>query len=300
MGKASPLQAVLVEAFSERPLAGNGAGVVRLREPAERSWMQAVATRLQQSETAFLLPWRDEWALRWFTPSCEVPLCGHGTLAALVALGHWGELGTGCPLRLHTRSGPLTVERQTEGLGGTIELPAGGLVPAAPSAALRQLLQTHLQVQPERTWDSPLGYRVVLLPEDADLASMGSIAAELQGIERQGLVLMQAAAARSQRMVMGQRADYQLRFFAPGLGIDEDPVTGSAHALVAPYWLACLNKAAVVGWQCAANGGGLIAEAASSGMIRLQGRGHLLWDGCLDAGSVGACRQDWEEWLSGV
>ena len=105
---AGPLQVALVEAFTEAPLGGNGAGVVLLREPAGPGWMQALAARLQQSETAFL--WRDsdrEWRLRWFTPSCEVPLCGHATLAAVLALGHWGQLRVGEELALHSRIGAL-------------------------------------------------------------------------------------------------------------------------------------------------------------------------------------------------
>ena len=83
------LPAVLVEAFSDRPLEGNGAAVVLLREPAPSAWMQRLAGSLKQSETAFLLPTAGDWALRWFTPRQEVPLCGHATLAALLALGHW-------------------------------------------------------------------------------------------------------------------------------------------------------------------------------------------------------------------
>lgn len=300
MAEPPSLPALLVEAFSELPLQGNGAGVVRLSQPAERAWMQAVAARLRQSETAFLLPWHKDWALRWFTPSCEVPLCGHGTLAALVALGHWGDLEPAQPLRLHSRSGALLVERQAGALGGTLELPAGQLEPAQLSASLEQLLKSHLQLRPEQTWSSSLGYWVVLLPASADLAGMGSIASGLQGQERQGLVLMQPLPADTQLAVMGQRADYQLRFFAPGLGIDEDPVTGSAHALVAPYWQQRLNKDAVVGYQCAPTGGGLVCETGSSGMIRIRGRGQLLWDGNLQAGSPGSCRPEWEAWLSGV
>ncbi|MFO7630486.1 MAG: PhzF family phenazine biosynthesis protein [Prochlorococcaceae cyanobacterium] len=187
MAEQPSLPALLVEAFSELPLQGNGAGVVRLSQPADRAWMQAVASRLKQSETAFLLPWHGEWALRWFTPSCEVPLCGHGTLAALVALGHWGDLEPAQPLRLHSRSGPLLVERQAGVHGGTLELPAGQLEPAQPSAALEQLLQSQLQLRAERAWNSSLGYWVVLLPASADLAGMNSIAAGLQGLERQGL-----------------------------------------------------------------------------------------------------------------
>ena len=84
------LPLVLIEAFAAAPHQGNGATVVALEAPASATWMQAVAGTLRQSETAFVLPWGDAWAIRWFTPSCEVNLCGHATLAATLALGHWG------------------------------------------------------------------------------------------------------------------------------------------------------------------------------------------------------------------
>ena len=96
-------------------------------------------------------------------------------------------------------------------------------------------------------------------------------------------MLMQALAPRGEAAprVAGLEADYQLRFFAPGLGIDEDPVTGSAHALVAPFWMDALRRPRVVGWQCSDRPGGMVCEAGSSGMIRLIGSGHLLWEGTL-------------------
>jgi len=110
---APSVPAVLVEAFAPGPMQGNGAAVVQLSAPAETAWMQGLAASLQQSETAFL--WRrpqGDWALRWFTPTCEVPLCGHATLAAGLALAHWGLLNVGEPLRLASRSGGLEIQLQ--------------------------------------------------------------------------------------------------------------------------------------------------------------------------------------------
>ncbi|MEB3306720.1 MAG: PhzF family phenazine biosynthesis protein [Cyanobacteriota bacterium] len=299
-GCATSLSAVLVQAFSDQPFSGNGAAVVRLPQPASAAWMQALAANLKQSETAYLVPWQDGWALRWFTPSCEVPLCGHATLAALVALGHWGHLEAGQPCRFHTRSGPLAVVLGREGAGGSLELPSGTLEPMAPPEALSLLLERRLGAEPQGYWRSGLGYRVALIADEAPLAAMGSLASELVGDERNGLVLMQSLPATTTRMVEARPADYQLRFFAPGLGIDEDPVTGSAHALVAPYWQQRCNKAAVVGWQCAPRGGGMLLEPASSGMIRLTGRGHLLWEGRLNAGLEEESHQAWRSWLNGA
>lgn len=303
-----PLQAALVEAFTAAPLGGNGAGVVLLGEPAAAAWMQALAARFQQSETAFL--WRGadgEWRLRWFTPSCEVPLCGHATLAAVLALGHWGQLAVGQELALHTRSGPLAVRLECLGpASARIVLPSAGLEPQPIPPYLAQLFG----VAPLAYWSSPLGYRVALMPDAFNLAGLPEPSAELRGQDRQGLVVMQALGPKEAfglaqladpnqprptqgPQVLGQPANYQLRFFAPGLGIAEDPVTGSAHALVAPYWQEQLGQSSVVGWQPSPSPGGMVCAATAAGRIALTGRGHLLWDGSLEAGS---CAPDLANW----
>lgn len=285
--------AVLIEAFSDRCGAGNGAAVVLLEGPGGKAlatdgWMQSIAGSLRQSETAFLLFDREEWLLRWFTPSCEVPLCGHATLASLLALRHWGRLEAGASTRFLTRSGPLEVrvDGHRDGVGH-LQLPSGTLQPAPAPEPLVALLRTQLGCPAERFWRSRLGYCVALLPEGAPLERIGPIGSTLEGELRQGLVLMQSLGggkeSRKLPRVAGTPADYQLRFFAPGLGIDEDPVTGSAHALVAPYWLERLGRTRVVGWQCSDRPGGMACEAGSSGMIRLSGSGTLLWDGTLKA-----------------
>ena len=283
------LRAVLIEAFSSGPFTGNGAAVVALEGPAPDAWMQALATSLRQSETAFLLQLDGQWMLRWFTPSCEVPLCGHATLAALLALGHWGMLEPGGTASLHTRSGPLLVGRDAEQpWWGTLVLPAADLVPATLPPDLASLLQERLGCLPEACWGSELGYGVVLLPPAAPLAAMASLADRLQAPLSRGLVLMQALQpGPGVPQICGEDADYQLRFFAPGLGIPEDPVTGSAHALVARWWQERFGRKLVRGWQCSDRPGGMVCEAASSGMIRLSGSGHLLWDGTLPIASGG-------------
>jgi PhzF family phenazine biosynthesis protein len=303
---------VLVEAFAERPCSGNGAAVVWLRQPLGDAVLQAVASSLKQSETAFLLRLDEHWLLRWFTPSCEVNLCGHATLAATLALGHWGRLGPGESLALHTRSGPLRVQLAAgPPAAARIVLPSADLLPAPAGAELRAYLQRQLDAAPEACWHSALNYRVVLLPPQAALASAVLPAAELPAEARSGLVLMQAVQPGAAPSVLGRPCHYQLRFLAPGLGIPEDPVTGSAHALVAPWWLRQLGLQEVVGWQCSHRPGGMVCEAASSGMIRLFGAGHLLWDGTLrlepwpeagppsgDAGLAGPAASAWRCLLS--
>lgn len=283
---AAALPALLIEAFADGPCRGNGAAVVLLAQPAEADWMGRVARSLRQSETAFLLRWGPDWLLRWFTPSCEVELCGHATLAALLALGHWGAVAPGASFCFHTRSGALPVQLAGElaARRGAIALPSAGLQPAPAPVALQALLRDSLGSEAEAFWRSPLGYAVALLPAAAPLAGPLALAPRLPDDLRQGLVLMQPFPAASDALLLeGERPDYQLRFFAPGLGIDEDPVTGSAHALVAPWWMERLGRPRVVGWQCSDRPGGMVCEAGSSGMIRLIGTGHLLWDGSLHA-----------------
>ena len=288
------IPAVLVEAFTSVPCQGNGAAVVLLDQPVSDAWMQGLARSLNQSETAFLLPCEGGWALRWFTPSCEVPLCGHATLAALLALDHWQRLGLETRTTFFTRSGPLQVALH-QGLA-RIQLPSAGLVPSDVPAYLQTLLEQQLQSPPLAYWRSALGYCVALLDPAAPLAAMDSPSPHLKSPESAGLVLMQGFGPQAGTpTVAGQPADYQLRFFAPGLGLDEDPVTGSAHALVAPFWQQMLGRERVVGWQCSARPGGMVCEVASSGMIRLSGTGVLLWCGSLQR-QPDSCPDAAERW----
>ncbi|MEI6031583.1 MAG: PhzF family phenazine biosynthesis protein [Synechococcaceae cyanobacterium ELA739] len=281
-------RAVLIEAFSDGPFGGNGAAVVLLDRPAPAVWMQRLAASLKQSETAFMLKDGSDWLLRWFTPSCEVALCGHATLASLLALGHWQLLQPGDSLELWTRSGPLSVSLDgANPCRGSVVLPSGELHPAPVPAGLQHLLTERFGSGPEAFWTSALGYAVALLKPGLDLAAMACMASELPKEVLCGLVLMQPLDETTPlcptrpRQLEGLDLDFQLRFFAPGLGIDEDPVTGSAHALVAPWWHRRLQRDWVAGWQCSDRPGGVVSRATSSGMIRLFGSGHLLWDGTL-------------------
>jgi predicted PhzF superfamily epimerase YddE/YHI9 len=300
------LPLALVEAFTEEGLAGNGAAVVLLEEPAPDEWMQAIAAGLKQSETAFLLPHGGEWLLRWFTPSCEVPLCGHATLASLLALRYWDRLAPGASTRFHSRSGPLPVDLVAgDDRRGRLQLPGGVLSPAPTPTELDRLLLDRLECRCEAFWTSPLGYAVALLPDWAPLAALAPLAGSLPVELGRGLVLMQSlqgSGTPQRARIDGRPADYQLRFFAPALGIDEDPVTGSAHALVAAYWCERLGRDAVVGWQCSDRPGGMVCEGTSSGMIRLSGSGFLLCDGTLRARpqNCGVGQTGWQLLAAGV
>ena len=287
------LEVVLVEAFADGPCRGNGAAVVKLEGPLADPVLQGLATSLNQSETAFL--WRNDgrWMLRWFTPSREVPLCGHATMAACVALGHWGLLGPDEPIQLFTRSGPLPVQLQQQPAGqissAQIELPTEDLVPDACPAYLERLLLMALGIAPQAFWRSNLGYAVVLVDPACPLNTMASLARELKGNEVQGLVVMQAVAADAEQgpRVLDRLSDYQLRFFAPGLGIPEDPVTGSAHALVAPYWMQVCGRREVVGWQCSPRPGGMVCRRVEANKIQITGFAYRLLEGSINLDDQG-------------
>lgn len=290
------IPALLIEAFTDTPCRGNGAAVVLLPSPVSDAWMQGLAQSLNQSETAFLLACEQGWMLRWFTPSCEVPLCGHATLAALLALRHWDRLPSDMATVFHSRSGPLTAAMR--GAFGTIALPTGTLFPDAAPPYLSALLLDQLGAAVEAFWRSSLGYSVALLPASAQLPDLTLEARALAPQESGGLVLMQPLEEGSNRpLVASMPADYQLRFFAPGLGIPEDPVTGSAHTLVAPYWMDSLGRDTVVGWQCSSRSGGMLCERASSGMIRLSGAGSVLWQGqvLMQPDSCDGAAESWRQ-----
>ena len=294
-------EALLVEAFTAEPCRGNGAAVVLLEQPVRDAWMQQLARSLRQSETAFLLPRQEHWQLRWFTPTCEVPLCGHATLASLLALEHWQRLGQDRATVFATRSGALQARLRPDGLG-EINLPTTPLLPDRAPDYLGELLQRHSNSTCQGFWRSALGYSVALLDDTAEIERCPVLAPWLQPQEATGLVVMQGCNPEANKAAIetaasgAVHAHYRLRFFAPGMGIDEDPVTGSAHALVAPYWMDKLDRDSVVGWQCSPSPGGMVCDRGSSGMIRLAGAGVVLWDGSLNLNSE-TCAASASRWL---
>jgi len=210
---------VQVDAFTDRPFAGNPAAVCVLEAPAPEAWMQAVAREMNLSETAFLVAGDDGWDLRWFSPTVEVDLCGHATLASAHVLGEEGRADADDVLRFHTRSGLLTA---VPGGERWIELD----FPAAPA-------------------DDPL-VEVRELASEPDLRSLAPDMAELQALEAR-VVYYTAPGADG--------FDYADRVFAPKLGIPEDPATGSAHCTLAPLWSARLGKDKLMARQVSARGG---------------------------------------------
>jgi PhzF family phenazine biosynthesis protein len=231
-----------VDAFTDVPFAGNPAAVCILPEPMSDRWMQSVAQEMNLSETAFLLKQADGYSLRWFTPAVEIDLCGHATLASAHVLWSEGHLPIELEARFHTRSGLLIASHQGEwlqldfpaNLSEAIEIPSN-LTEALVGAKICEV------------WQNSLGYLVVLDSEKSvreirpDFGLMSKLPVH-------GVIVTSLANETS-------KFDFISRFFAPQFGINEDPVTGSAHCCLAPFWRDRLHKPEFLAYQASARGG---------------------------------------------
>lgn len=232
----------VVDAFTDRPFAGNPAAVCILPRPADESWMKDVAREMNLSETAFLHPIDNTsaYSLRWLTPNVEVDLCGHATLAAAHVLWEEGHLDPSLAARFQTRSGLLIAERVEH----TIELdfPALATEPISPPEDLAQALGSEIVFAGKTRMDL-----LVELPDETTLRALTPNFSSLGRIPARGVIVT----APSDQAEF----DFVSRFFAPQSGIDEDPVTGSAHCALAVYWGDRLEKSQMVGYQASARGG---------------------------------------------
>ena len=234
------IRVLQIDAFTDRPFAGNPAAVCLLEDEQGADWMQAVATEMNLSETAFVRPLDDGFELRWFTPAIEVDLCGHATLAS--AHGLWGEgvvSGTQ-PIRFHTKSGVLTCTQD----GDFIELdfPATPAEEAEPPEGLLDALGA----QPSFVGKSKFDLFLLVESEEA-VRSLRPDFSRLREISVRGVIVTSTSD--------DARFDFVSRYFAPGAGIDEDPVTGSAHCCLGPYWSEQLGKTEMTAFQASARGG---------------------------------------------
>lgn len=234
------LAIVQVDAFTDKPFAGNPAAVCILPAPRDERWMQDVAREMNLSETAFLHRQNDGYRLRWFTPTVEVALCGHATLASAHVLWESGHLTPSTPARFHTKSGLLTAERR----GAWIELdfPATVAAPAEPPPGLLEALH----VQPSAVGLSRFDYLVEVDSEDT-VRRLAPDFTALGRVEARGVMVTSRASTPG--------FDFVSRFFAPASGINEDPATGSSHCALAPHWSARLGKADLVAYQASPRGG---------------------------------------------
>ena len=264
-----------VDAFTDRPFAGNPAAVCPLPLPAfpAAGWMQAVAAEMNLAETAFLVRRHDGsgFDLRWFTPAVEVELCGHATLASAHLLWETGLAAAGEPIRFHTLSGVLGAARRGEWI--ELDFPAD---PASALAAAPPELPEMLGAPP--VWVGAGRFDLVI--ELADEAAVRALAPDLRRLAAlpwRGILVTARAAAPGYDMVS--------RFFAPAVGIDEDPATGSSHCCLGPYWSARLGKNPLLGFQASARGGRVRVEVAGD-RVRLGGQAVTVFRGELAAAAA--------------
>lgn len=244
-----------VDAFAERPFTGNPAAVVVLEAWPDEAWMQKVAAENNLSETAFLVREPEGWRVRWFTPLVEVELCGHATLASgWVVLTH---LDPGADqVMFASRSGPLSVGRDGERL--VLDFPANKPKPTIFPDGIERIL-----MKPVREVLATPDHLVAVL-DSAD--AVASMVPDLAGIASLSKWAVIATAS-------GQNCDFVSRFFAPKKGVAEDPVTGSAHCVLTPFWAKRLGKTTMVARQLSQRGGTLFVEDAGE---RVRIGGHVV------------------------
>ena len=257
---------VQVDAFTLRPFAGNPAAVCVLESPASEGWMRHVAREMNLSETAFLVRNGDAWQLRWFTPTVEVALCGHATLASAHVLWEDRYLPAGTQARFDTKSGRLTADR--DGSWIAMDFPA---VPVTPVEAPPDLLPA-LGVTAVAVGKNRMDY-LVEVGSEAEVLAVAPDHTRLRRLPVRGVIVTARAA--------GSDYDFVSRFFAPGSGVDEDPVTGSAHCALAPYWAAKLKRMELVGRQASARGG-IVKVRAQGERVILAGQAVVVLRGELN------------------
>jgi PhzF family phenazine biosynthesis protein len=249
-----------VDAFTDRPFGGNPAALCPLDEWIETDRMQAIAAENNLSETAFFVGSDGHYDLRWFTPTVEVDLCGHATLATAWLLFETLEDNSGT-IHFETRSGRLSVQRD-DGLI-SMDLPA---IPAQPCEAPAALLDG----LGERPAHILAATNYLTVYDDAEIvAALTPDFAKLAGLTTHGVI----ATAR------GKDCDFVSRFFAPAFGIDEDPVTGSAHCTLTPYWSEVLNENVLDARQISSRGGRLRCTNSGNGRVAVAGRCALYLEG---------------------
>ena len=231
---------VQVDAFTDTPFSGNPAAVCILPAQVDAQWMQRVAAEMNLSETAFVVKQEVGYGLRWFTPVCEVDLCGHATLASAHVLWEGGHLGSDETVIFHTKSGVLTCEQKDEWI--EMNFPISRESPAAPPDALVE----GLGFTPRYVGKSEFDF-LVEAESEAAIRDMAPDFQVLENVTMRGCIVT----ARSD----DSRYDFVSRFFSPGVGVKEDPVTGSAHCCLGPFWAKRLKKEELTAYQVSTRGG---------------------------------------------
>jgi PhzF family phenazine biosynthesis protein len=263
------LKITQVDAFADRPFVGNPAAVCILDQARDEQWMHLVAREMNLSETAFLVKREQGYDLRWFTPTVEIELCGHATLASAHVLWEDGHIDPNAAASFCTKSGVLTARKK----GGWIEMnfPA---TPATPEPGSHEDLEAALGVRARSVGSSRFD-RLVEVENEAAVRSLKPDFTRLGQLEIRGIIVTSAASSPDY--------DYVSRFFAPAAGVDEDPVTGSAHCCLGPFWKERLGHDNLLGYQASVRGG-FVRTRCEGDRVFLSGqaitvlRGELLAD----------------------
>ena len=257
-----------VDAFAEKPFTGNPAAVCPLDSSRDAAWMQSLAEEMNLSETAFLWPEAGGYRLRWFTPVAEVDLCGHATLASAHVLSETGYLADGGTAMFYTRSGELRVHRR--GRRYEMDFPALEVEPSAAPAGLLPALGLG-DGEVRGVFRSRFDV-LVAVEREADVREIRPDFQALKTLDARG-VIVTAEASRP-------GIDFVSRFFGPAVGVDEDPVTGSAHCCLGPYWSRRLGKKEMTAFQ-ASTRGGLVGLRLAGERVFLEGAAVTIFRGEL-------------------
>ena len=258
-----------IDAFTDRPFAGNPAAVCLLESPIDDEVMQNIAQEMNLSETAFLLPEKEGFNLRWFTPEYEVDLCGHATLASAHMLWETGVLAPDAEARFYSRSGLLTARCLAEGIELNFPAQPAQRMPAPPE------LVESLGFVPLDTGFNGADYLIVADSEET-IRQLTPDFETMRRVEMRGAIV---TAPSSDSFI-----DFISRFFAPRAGINEDPVTGSAHCSLGPYWGGRMKKKEMVGFQ-ASKRGGFVSVRLEDDRVYLTGEAVTVMEGVLNVNS---------------
>ncbi len=258
---------IQVDAFTNQIFQGNPAAVCILQTSQNERWMQSVAQEMNLSETAFLVKQEQDYNLRWFTPTTEVPLCGHATLASAHVLWTEGYASTGQTINFQTKSGLLTARYQDNWI--ELNFPVNRSQEIPPITKLQDALGVGIKTFAYNS----LGYLVEINSAEA-VQQMKPNFTLLKQLPISNVIVTSLAAANSEY-------DFVSRFFAPGLGIEEDPVTGAAHCCLAPYWRDRLQKNHFLAYQASSRGGVVKVDYDGGDRVFLQGQAVTVMRGEL-------------------
>jgi len=259
-----------VDAFTDKPFTGNPAAVCLLENPQSDSWMQGMAMEMNLSETAFLLKIQEGFSLKWFTPKTEVSLCGHATLASAHILWEEEILKREEDAIFHTKSGKLVASKKDNGI--EMDFPSMSVEGADAPKSLIRALKIKPSYIGRYVLSSGASYLIEVESEDI-VRNMDPDFGKLRFEDAKAIIVTS----------ISESSDYDFisRFFAPALGIDEDPVTGSAHCYLAPYWASKLQKNELVGYQVSKRSG-VVHCRVSGNRVFLRGKAVTVFKGELN------------------